>query len=101
MRRLLLIVLGSALLFSGCSSAAQTTAPTPTPTATPADSPTLAPADAGWVVLAPAANGFTCKFPGEPKLTKTTTTTKEGPTPTSVWEYLANTNLDYNVAMWQ
>jgi hypothetical protein len=104
-RRLLLIVLGSAILFSGCSSAAQTAAPTPTSTATPTTTPepslTLAPADAGWVGLAPAASGFTCKFPGEPKLTKTTTTTKEGPIPTSVWEYLANTNLDYNVAMWQ
>ena len=113
MRRLLLIVLGSSILFSACTSAAQTAAPaptpTPTPTPTPAPTPTpsptvapaVAPADAGWIVLAPPGGGFTSKFPGEPKLTKTTTTTKEGPTPTSVWEYLASTDLDYNVAMWQ
>jgi hypothetical protein len=102
-------MLGSAILFSACASASQTAAPalspTPTPTTTPAPtptpSPTVASADSGWVVLAPAGDGFTCKFPGEPKLTKTTTTTKEGPTPTSVWEYLASTDLDYNVAMWQ
>jgi hypothetical protein len=104
-RRLLLIVLGSAVLFSACSSAAQTAAPTPTPTTTPAPtptpSPTLAPADAGWIVLTPPGDGFTSKFPGQPKLTTTTTTAKEGPTPTSVWEYLANADLDYNVAMWQ
>jgi hypothetical protein len=61
----------------------------------------VAPADAGWIVLAPPGGGFTSKYPGQPKLTKTTTTTKEGPTPTSVWEYLASTDLDYNVAMWQ
>ena len=109
MRRLLLIALGSAILFSACASAARTAAPTPAPTptpaatpaATPTSSPILGPADAGWIVLAPPGGGFTSKFPGEPKLTKTTTTTKEGPTPTSVWEYLASTDLDYNVAMWQ
>ena len=109
MRRLLLIVLGSAILFSACSSAAQTAAPTPTPTPTPTTtpaptptpSPTVVPADAGWIVLAPAGDGFTAKFPGTPKLTTTTTTTKEGPAPTSVWEYLASKDLDYNVAMWK
>jgi len=108
-RRLLLIVLGSAILLSACASAAQTAAPTPTPTptptttpaATPTSSPTLAPADAGWIVLAPPGGGFTAKFPGTPKLTTTTTTTKEGPTPTSEWEYLASKDLDYNVAMWK
>ena len=113
MRRLVLIVLGSALLFSACNSAVQTAAPTPTatPTATPAPTatpvptptppPTAAPADAGWVVLAPPGDGFTTKFPGEPKLTTTTTTSKAGPAPTLVWEYLANSDLDYNLAMWQ
>jgi hypothetical protein len=99
------MVLGSAILFSACSSAAQTAAPTPTPTPTPAPTPTppptLAPADAGWIVLTPPGGGFTAKFPATPKLTTTTTTTKEGPTPTSVWEYLASTDLDYNVAMWK
>jgi hypothetical protein len=108
-RRLLLVVLGSAILFSACASASQTAAPaltpTPTPTvtstATSTPPPTVAPADAGWIVLAPPGGGFTSKYPGQPKLTKTTTTTKEGPTPTSVWEYLASTDLDYNVAMWQ
>jgi hypothetical protein len=112
-RRLLLIVLGSAILFSACSSAAQTATPTPTPTPTPTTtptptptpvptpSPTVVPADAGWIVLAPAGDGFTAKFPGTPKLTTTTTTTKEGPAPTSVWEYLASKDLDYNVAMWK
>jgi hypothetical protein len=102
-RRLLLIMLGSAILFSACTSAAQTAAPTPTttPAPTPTLSPAVAPADAGWIVLAPTGGGFTSKFPHEPKLTKTTTTTKEGPTPTSVWEYLASTDLDYNIAMWQ
>jgi len=97
----------------GNASAAQTAAPTPAPTptptptptttpaATPTSSPTLAQADAGWIVLDPPGGGFTAKFPATPKLTTTTTTTKEGPTPTSVWEYLASTDLDYNVAMWQ
>lgn len=109
MRRLLLLVLGSAILFSACASASQTAAPALTPTSTPTVAstatstppPTVVPADAGWIVLAPPGGGFTSKYPGQPKLTKTTTTTKEGPTPTSVWEYLASTDLDYNVAMWE
>jgi len=53
------------------------------------------------VIVAPTGDGFTSKFPAKPKLTKSTTSTKEGPTPTSVWEYLANANLDYNIALWQ
>ena len=101
MRRLFLILLGSAMLVSACNSSAPTAAPTPTPAATPAPSPTVTPADAGWIVLAPPGDGFTTRFPGQPKLTTSTTTTKAGPTPMLVWEYLANTNLDYNVAMWQ
>jgi len=69
--------------------------------ATSTPPPIVAPADAGWIVLAPPGSGFTSRYPGQPKLTKTTTTTKEGLTPTSVWEYLASTDLDYNVAMWE
>lgn len=109
MRRLLLVVLGSAILFSACAPASQTAAPALTPTSTPTVAstatstppPIVAPADAGWIVLAPPGSGFTSRYPGQPKLTKTTTTTKEGLTPTSVWEYLASTDLDYNVAMWE
>ena len=113
MRRLLPTVLGAAILFSACTATAQTATPTPAPTSTPVATPTATPtlaatpslagsaADAGWVVLAPPGDGFTSKFPGEPKLTTTTTATKDGDIPTSVWEYLASTNLDYNVAMWQ
>jgi hypothetical protein len=108
-RRLLLILLGTAVVVSACGSAVNTAAPTPAPTPaqvatqapTAAPSPTTTPVDAGWTVLAPAGDGFTSRFPGEPKLTTTTQTTQAGATPTSVWEYLANTNLDYNIAMWQ
>ena len=123
MRRLLVIALASPILISACSSAAATAAPTAAPTvastaasiATPIPtaastlvptaaatlSPAAAPVDAGWIVVAPAGDGFTSKFPGQPKLTTTTTSAQEGPTPTSVWEYLANPNLDYNLALWQ
>jgi hypothetical protein len=112
-RRLAAVVLGSAIMFSACTAAAQTAAralvPTQPPTATP--SPTLTPAptpvpttglaDAGWTVVAPDGDGFTSKFPGAPKRTTTTQSTRSGPTPTTVWEFLANSDLDYNVALWQ
>jgi hypothetical protein len=112
-RRLVAIVLGSAIMFSACTAATPTAAPTlaptpaptatpsPTPPPTPAPSPTVGPADAGWTVVAPDGDGFTSKFPGAPKRTTTTQSTKSGPTPTTVWEFLANSDLDYNVALWQ
>ncbi|HEX7590820.1 MAG TPA: hypothetical protein VF375_02625 [Candidatus Limnocylindrales bacterium] len=115
MRRLIVLVLAGAVVFSACGSAAITAeatkaagstpspsiVPTDTPTPLSTPSPTATAADAGWVVVAPAGYGFTAKFPAAPKLTQTTTTTKSGAVPTFDWEYLANTNLDYNVALWR
>lgn len=106
MRRFLLIILCCSALASACASAAQTSSGGAGPTATAASatqaaSKSAGPADAGWYALAPAGGGFTSKFPARPTLTESTTTTKFGPAPTSIWEYLANSELDYNLAMWQ
>lgn len=105
MRRFLLIILCCAAASSACSTAAKTATPSPTPTSavSAADAPSTSPgpADAGWYALAPAGDGFTSKFPVQPKLSQSTTTTQFGPAPTSIWEYLANPELDYNLAMWQ
>jgi hypothetical protein len=102
-RRFLLIILGLAALSSACASATRTASATPTAasSAAHAPSPSAGPADAGWYALSPAGDGFTSKFPAQPKLSQSTTTTKFGPAPTSIWEYLANSELDYNLAMWQ
>jgi hypothetical protein len=114
-RRLFLLALVSGIAFSACGSATKTaesvktigstpspaSAQTDTPAPASRPSPSLAAADAGWVVVAPTGNGFTSRFPAAPKLTQTITTTKLGAVPTFDWEYLANTNLDYNVALWQ
>jgi ABC-type Fe3+-hydroxamate transport system substrate-binding protein len=116
-RRLFILALVSGVAFSACGSASKTaesvktigsTPPpasaqtdTPAPASRPSPAHSLAAADAGWVVVAPTGYGFTSRFPAAPKLTQTTTTTKLGAVPTFNWEYLANTNLDYNVVMWQ
>jgi hypothetical protein len=99
-RRLLLVVLGSAILISACGSAnptkapvspSPTVAPTPTPTPTPVPTPTptiapsFAPQDAKWVALAPDKAGFSTKFPAQPKLATSTTVSNGSNVPTSIW----------------
>jgi len=117
-RRLLLLVLGSAILFSACSSSKASTTPaasatSQTASASPADSSaaatptnaavTVTPAssfvmqDGNWVVLAHDTADFTAKFPTQPTLTTSTTTTAIGDAPTSLWTDEEGGNLIYYV----
>lgn len=118
MRRLFLVVLGSAFLFSACGSSKATPAPaTPapagpaTPAVTPTDAPTVvetatpvvvvAPSnaglDGGWITLAPDGVGFSAKFPAAPTLTTQTAKTDAGDAPTSLWTFEQGGNLAYYV----
>jgi hypothetical protein len=98
MRRLFLVVLGSAILMSACSasSPAASSAPTAAPTAAPTSVPSVAgPADAGWIDFAPAGAGFSGKIPGQPKLTTQTYQTEVGAAPSSLWAYEQSNDLAY------
>lgn len=113
MRRLFLVVLGSAFLFSACGSSKATTAPAApaTPAVTPTDAPTVvetatpvavvAPSnaglDGGWITLAPDAVGFSAKFPATPTLATQTAKTDVGDAPTSLWTFEQGGNLAYYV----
>jgi hypothetical protein len=107
-RRLLVLVLGSAIFISACGSSAGTVTPAATPTATPVPTasptvkitiaPTAAP-DAAWIVWAPAGAGFTSKFPATPKLSTTTTKTAAGDAPSSTWTYQQGTTLAFYVTV--
>lgn len=131
MRRLFLVVLGSALILSACGqskgwpdgSPAATVAPsivatsvaaaTAAPTVVMSDAPTAPAAseavptqadthaDTEWTVFAPADGGFTSKFPVVPTLTTDTTKTAAGDTATSLWTYEQGGNLAYFVLLAQ
>jgi hypothetical protein len=111
-RRIFLIVLGSAILVSACgsstaTSAPATQAPVATPTAalaatdTPVVVPSLAPSNAAldgdWITFAPDGTGFTAKFPGAPTLTTQTQTTAVGDAAVSLWAFEQGGNLVYDV----
>ena len=117
-RRLFLLVLGSAFLFSACGSSKATPAPATsapaapaTPAVTPTDAPTVvetatpvvvvAPSnaglDGGWITLAPAAVGFSAKFPAAPTLTTQTAKTDVGDAATSLWTFEQGGTLAYYV----
>lgn len=118
MRRLLMLVLGSAILISACGSAKVLTTPASSPThaagANPSDSPAASPTqgsltvnpassfvmqDGDWIVFGPDASGFTTKFPAAPTLASSTTTTAAGDAPTSIWKYEQGGNLIYYVML--
>ena len=115
MRRLVTLAVAGMLLFSACSSssggangtiappaldpsaasASATISQSPAPSV--AASPSLS--DEDWYLLAPPGNGFTARFPEQPKLTSSTTTTKAGDAPTYEWTYQASTHLVYVVGL--
>jgi hypothetical protein len=103
MRRLFLVVLGSAILMSACSasSPAASSAPTAAPTAASTTAPTAAPSvvagppDASWIVFVPDGAGFTGKIPATPKLTTQTYQTEVGAAPASLWSYEQSNDLAY------
>jgi hypothetical protein len=75
---------------SAGSSLAATPGPTASPTVTPVD-------DSGWELLAPAAAGFTARFPATPTLSKKTTSTAAGDASSYTWAYGDATHLAYVV----
>jgi hypothetical protein len=105
-RRLFIVALGSALFMSGCGTStaspnAGSTNPTegasaagsqPTAEASPAAIP-------GWITFAPADQGFSAAYPGQPSLQTQTIQTTAGPVPTSVWYYEESEDLSYYVAV--
>ncbi len=105
MRRVIALIVATAVIAVACGSGsatptpAPTPIPTPSPTATPTPTPTPVPTptavDAGWITFAPAGDGFSSEFPGTPKETDQTTTTKAGPAPTYVWIYEQSLDLAY------
>jgi len=127
MRRLFLVVLGSAILLSACGqgkgwpdsnsaasqapSIASTQTPTKAPTEVPTEAPTAAPksqptpteaatqAATVWTTFAPTGAGFTSQFPGDPTLTEETYTTAVGDAPASLWTYEDGADLAYFVAL--
>lgn len=123
MRRLLILVLSSAVLLSACGTAKSwpslptkvpshgpavataTEATTPEPTeatptkATPTKAgPTEAPTSAGNA-FSPSGGGFTVMLPGEPKLTTQTYSTAVGDAPASLWTYEVSNDLAYFVVL--
>lgn len=106
MRRLFIVALGSALFLSGCgTSTASPNAGSPSPTEgasaagsqpTAETSPAAIP---GWIIFAPAGQGFSAAYPGQPTLQTQTIQTTAGPVPTSVWYYEESEDLSYYVAL--
>jgi hypothetical protein len=122
MRRLLTVAAAAALFVSACTSSSggviKTSAPgtvdpsaspaaSPLPSSTPLASPIVgssaSPVDAGWYLLAPAGNGFTCRFPAQPRMNAATTTEpatktqKEFSYTTWAWAYTPDTTTIYGV----
>jgi hypothetical protein len=110
-RRLFIVALGSALFLSACgtSTASPNASPTPTEGASAAGSQSTAEASPphggpptaipGWIVFAPADQGFSAAYPGQPTLQTQTIQTTAGPVPTSVWYYEESEDLSYYVAL--
>jgi hypothetical protein len=114
-RRVLLIVLSSALFLSACGSAKVTTAPvpsaseaqvgssaaivtpSPTPVAVLSIAPSFAAVDGDWIVFSPDGAAFTAKFPASPTLTTQTDKTAVGDAVSSIWTYEQGGNLAYAV----
>ena len=103
MRRLFLVLLGSAILVSACGSskATPTDAPAIVATPSPVVVPSLAFSNAGldgdWIAFAPDTASFTAMFPAAPTLTTQTSSTSVGNAVTSLWAYEQGGNLVYDV----
>jgi len=118
-RRLILVLLASALALSACaqgkgwpdSSSAVSRAPsiaaTASPTAGPTESPTAkatTPAatgsiDADWVTVTPSGVGFTSKWPGDPTKKSSTSASSAGDVVTTIWTYEDSVDLAYFVGV--
>ena len=117
MRRLFLVLLGSAILVSACGSS-KATAPASSAAANPTNAPTvvvsapvessspvaaasLAASNAGldgdWITVAPDAAGFTAKFPTAPTVATKTSSTAVGDATTTTWTDEEGGNLVYYV----
>ena len=128
MRRLILVLLASALALSACaqgkgwpdSSSAVSQAPsiaaTASPTAGPTESPTARPTakatptkaptpaatgsiDADWVTVTPSGVGFTSKWPGDPTKKSSTSASSAGNVVTTMWTYEDGVALAYFVGV--
>ena len=123
MRRLILVLLASALALSACaqgkgwpdSSSAVSQAPsiaaTASPTAGPTESPTAGPTakattptatggiDADWVAVTPSDAGFTSKWPGDPTKKTSTSASSAGNVVTTLWTYEDGVDLAYFVGV--
>lgn len=129
MRRLLLVVLASAMALSACgsgkgwpdSSAAGSQAATATASiaapATPTDEPTAKPSptakatptskpttggtaiDADWTKVEPSGVGFTSMWPGKPTSKTTSSSSAAGPVSTTLWQYEESNDLAYFVGV--
>ncbi|HEX7491896.1 MAG TPA: hypothetical protein VF337_09375 [Candidatus Limnocylindrales bacterium] len=115
MRRVVLLVLASALFVSACGSAKVTdppaaspseaqngssaaiATPSPTPAAILSIAPSLAAVDGDWIVFAPDGAGFSSKFPETPTLTTQTDKTAVGDAVSSIWTFEQGGNLAYAV----
>jgi hypothetical protein len=109
-RRLLLILLSSAIVLSACgpskswpggsnkapSQPPSTAATTLAPTETPTEAPTEASLP-GWTAFSPSGSGFTVLMPGQPTLTTKTIQTAAGDAPASTWTYEVSNDLVYIV----
>ncbi len=100
-------VLGSAAASAAASGASPVSTGSPAisasadPSRTPAPSEAASPSagDENWYLLAPPGDGFTARFPKQPKLTSSATPTKVGDAPTFEWTYQESTHLIYVVGL--
>jgi hypothetical protein len=117
MRRLLLVLLSSAIVLSACgqskswpggsnnalsqppSAAATTVAPTEAPPteAPPTEAPPTEAPLPGWIAFSPTDSGFTVLMPGQPTLATSTINTAAGDAPASTWTYEVSNDLVYVV----
>lgn len=99
------IALGSAAASAAASDASPVSTGSPAisasadPTPTPSEAASPSAGDENWYLLAPPGDGFTARFPKQPKLTSSATPTKAGDAPTFEWTYQESTHLVYIVGL--